>query len=255
MSPITTEEIRAIASGPDDQHILAVDWLGRLSFLELTPDGKDQLICQTDFKGEVQLNHSLNGRFALLTSPSSTTLHLFDLISGQAARTFVGHKKAVLSAALSSDEAFLVSAGEDRTIHLWRVATGEIVRTLRAHTASVRAVTICPDGRYIASGGDDQTIKLWHGTVPGGAATIQPVISPSRRGLPTTLPDSPPAPLAIPGATQELLDAMRVQIETHERRVAQLEFLVEKLFRLLDSQGKASSEVPVIIQRKSFDDF
>jgi hypothetical protein len=48
---------------------------------------------------------------------------------------------------------------------------------------------------------------------------------------------------------------MRVQIETHERRVAQLEFLVEKLFRLLDSQGKASSEVPVIIQRKSFDDF
>jgi WD40 repeat protein len=258
MSPITREvqeEIVAIASGPDDQRVLAADKKGRLWFIELTPDGKEHLVCHTDFIDDVRVSQGLNGRYALLTSEVKTTILLVDLATGQPARSFVGHKKAVLSAALSPDEAFLVSGGKDRAIHLWRVSSGELVRTLRAHTADVRAVTFSPDGRYIASGGDDQTIKLWQGTDPGGAATIQPVVSPSRRGLPTTLPDSPPPSLAIPGATQELLDVMRVQIDTHERRVAKLEFLVEKLFRLLDSQGKAPSEDAVIIQRKSFDDF
>ncbi len=115
-------------------------------------------------------------------------------------------------------------------------------------------MTFSPDGRYIASGGDDQTIKLWHSADPGGAATLQQV-SPLRRTPPMTPPDSPPASLALSIATPELLETMRVQIDTHERRVAKLESQVEKLFRLLDSQGKASSEDAVIIQRKSFDDF
>ena len=190
----------------------------------------------------VRISQGLNGRFALLTSESNTVIRLINLTTGQAARSFVGHKKPVLSAALSPDEAFLVSGGEDRAIHLWSVSTGELVRLLRAHTAGVRAVTFSPDGRYIASGGDDQTIKLWHGADPGGAATPRPA--------------SLPASLAAPGATQELLDAMRVQITTHEKRVAKLEFLVEKLFRRLDSPGKAPPEDAVnIIQRKSFDDF
>ena len=188
----------------------------------------------------VRISQGLNGRFALLTSESNTVIRLINLTTGQAARSFVGHKKPVLSAALSPDEAFLVSGGEDRAIHLWSVSTGELVRLLRAHTAGVRAVTFSPDGRYIASGGDDQTIKLWHGADPGAA---------------TPRPASPPASLAAPGVTQELLDAMRVQITTHEKRVAKLEFLVEKLFRLLDSPGKALPEDTVIIQRKSFDDF
>ena len=252
------DEIIAIASGPDDQRVLAADKNGRLWFFELTPDGKKHLVCHTDYisgVNDVQVSQSLNGRFALLTREQSTAIRLLDLSTGQTARSFVGHKKPVVSAALSPDGGFMVSGGGDRAIHLWRVATGELVRILRAHTAGIGAVTFSPDGRYIASGGDDQTIKLWHGTEPGGAATLQQIVSPSRRVLPMTLPDSPPASLAVPGASQELLEAMRVQIDTHERRVAKLESLVEKLFRLMDSQGKASLEDAVIIQRKSFDDF
>ena len=217
------EEIVAIAGGPEDERVLAADKIGRLWFFELAPDGKDYLVCHTDFIDEFRVSQGLKGRYALLTKDSITTILLVDLATGQPARSFVGHKKPVLSADLSPDGGFLVSGGGDRAIHLWRVATGELVRILRAHTAGVRAVTFSPDSRYIASGGDDQTIKLWHGTDPG-ATTPQQVVSPLRRDSPM---DSPPASLAVPVATPELLDGMRVQIDTHERRVAKLEAMVQ----------------------------
>ncbi len=143
MSPITRgwrEEIVAIAGGPDDQRVLAAGTYGQLSFLDLTPDGKEHLVYfPTDFIDEARVSQDLKGRYALLTSEATTTLLLVDLATGQPARSFVGHKKPVLSAALSPDGTFLVSGGKDRVIHLWRVATGELVRTLRAHTADVSA--------------------------------------------------------------------------------------------------------------------
>jgi WD40 repeat protein len=76
-------------------------------------------------------------------------------------RTFVGHKLAVQSAALSPDGRYVVSGGNDRDLRLWDTLSGKRLNVLKGHSEAVWCVTFSPDGRYLLSCGDDRTIRLW----------------------------------------------------------------------------------------------
>ncbi len=271
-SPLTKEkrdETEVIAGGPDEQSILASDERGGLWFQDLAQDGFDRHICTMGYLYGLRrrISQSSDGHYALITyaapddaAPNDlrshplalATIQLVDLTKSQPARSFVGHKKPVLSAALSPNGKYLASGGEDRSIHIWRVSTGELLRVLRAHTGDVNAVAFSHDGRFIASGGSDQTIKLWYGVDPDSEDAVVSVAPDVTTAKQIREPDSLPQALTVD--VRESLSAMAAQIDGQERRLARLELLVEKAFRLYDSRSTTSSDETLQIERTRFDD-
>jgi len=76
-------------------------------------------------------------------------------------RTFEGHTRWVISAAVSPDGRYALSGSEDHTLRLWELDTGACLRTFEGHTRPVSSVALSPDGRYALSGSDDHTLRLW----------------------------------------------------------------------------------------------
>ncbi|MCY3021234.1 MAG: protein kinase [Planctomycetota bacterium] len=103
---------------------------------------------------------SPNGKLAVSGSYDKT-VKLWDLGTGQAMRTFLGHTEGVRSVAFSPDGNRALSGSYDKTLKLWDVATGRELRTFSGHAGSVGSVALSPDGKVALSGSDDKTLILW----------------------------------------------------------------------------------------------
>ena len=97
----------------------------------------------------------------------TSTVRLWNTVTGEHKRTLTGHTSRVLSVAFSPDGQTLASGSLDDTVRLWDAVTGKHKRTLIGHTSSVYSVLFGPDGRTLASGSNDKTIRLWD-AVTGG---------------------------------------------------------------------------------------
>ncbi|KAG4253169.1 hypothetical protein FPRO03_07129 [Fusarium proliferatum] len=74
-------------------------------------------------------------------------------------QTLEDHIHTVTSVAVSPDNQFLASAGNDETVKVWDIATGECRHTLEGHDGNIHSVTFLPDGQSLASASN--TIKIW----------------------------------------------------------------------------------------------
>ena len=75
-------------------------------------------------------------------------------------RTLTGHRRGVLSVAISADGQTLVSGSWDNTINVWDLSAGKEIRTLSNHTNYVLSVALSADGGTLVSGSWDATIKV-----------------------------------------------------------------------------------------------
>jgi WD40 repeat protein len=73
----------------------------------------------------------------------------------------LGHRKRVMSLAISSDGLRIVSGSLDRTVRIWDGRTFEELG-LCEHEDEVNSVTFSPDSRLIASGSDDGIVWIWN---------------------------------------------------------------------------------------------
>ena len=91
----------------------------------------------------------------------TTTIRLWNVMTGEHIRTLEGHIGRINSIAFSPDGTQLASGSFDTTIRLWNVMTGEHIRTFEGHTSNIGSIAFSPDGTQLASGSSDTTIRLW----------------------------------------------------------------------------------------------
>ncbi len=120
----------------------------------------------------VAYNH--DGRFILTGGPNSAIV-LWNAVTGEQIRTFVGHQESIHAAVFSNDSRHIVTGGQDGTVRLWEVDSGDLVHTFMGHNGPISSVSISQDGRFILSAGGgsamrdgtmivnagDRTVRLW----------------------------------------------------------------------------------------------
>lgn len=96
---------------------------------------------------------------------------IWDLKSGKAAMTLLGHGDIVQNLAYNADGSLLASASDDGDVILWDTnpaIENHLRATLKGHIALVYDVAFSPDGKFLASGGGDGILKVW--TVESGTS-------------------------------------------------------------------------------------
>ena len=73
-----------------------------------------------------------------------------------------GHNDFVESVAITSDNKYIVSGGNDNTMRVWSLQDKTQEAVLQGHTGFVRSVAITSDNKYIVSGGFDKTVRIWN---------------------------------------------------------------------------------------------
>ncbi len=89
-------------------------------------------------------------------------IKIWNLNTGQLARTISGHLGSVYTVAIAPNSQRLASGSSDDKVRIWDLNTGKLLHTLSAHSDSVRSLAISPDGKILASGGLDKAIILWN---------------------------------------------------------------------------------------------
>jgi WD40 repeat protein len=82
--------------------------------------------------------------------------------SWQLVHTINAHRAAINAFAISPDNQWLTSGGDDRAMHVWNLQTGQYHFSFHGHGNSVTSVAISPDGEWIASGCWDKKITAWN---------------------------------------------------------------------------------------------
>ncbi|MCB9451168.1 MAG: protein kinase [Anaerolineaceae bacterium] len=100
----------------------------------------------------------------LIVATQSGGVVMLEVATGEILKTFQEGTAALLSAAFSPDDRYIVSVGQENAIRIWDAETGEIVQTLK-HPGDddiwlFRAVFLA-DSERILSGGTDGIMYLW----------------------------------------------------------------------------------------------
>jgi len=89
------------------------------------------------------------------------TAVLWDLTTRKQIRSFLGHRRAVFSAAFTPDGARLATSGGDGTVKIWDAKTGTELLTLLGHTGRVTSLAISKDGTRLATASEDGTSRIY----------------------------------------------------------------------------------------------
>ncbi|HEV3025770.1 MAG TPA: c-type cytochrome domain-containing protein, partial [Pirellulales bacterium] len=113
----------------------------------------------------------------LATAAAENGIKLWDLATGQAAKTLLGHTAPVTSLRFAPGGAKLVSISADKTIRVWNIADGAPAGRIDTPTA-LQALALVGDGSLVATAGADNFIRVWK-TPAAGAQTLMALPAPA----------------------------------------------------------------------------
>ncbi|PKI82983.1 hypothetical protein MVES_002960 [Malassezia vespertilionis] len=113
----------------------------------------DGVMCLGFRENVSQLNYPV-----LVTGSYDRTVRIWNLKTGEALQTLVGHARGVRC--LQFDDCKLITGSMDRTLKIWNWRTGELLRTLEGHTEGI--VSLNFNDSVLASGGADSNIRIWN---------------------------------------------------------------------------------------------
>jgi len=169
---INSNEITAIAIGPDGKLLASTGW-DRLIKLWSLPDGK--LI--SEFMGATGMISSLaitpNGKVIVssgegyLSGDIERTVYLWSLPNGKLLSAFNGKTgNGVWKVAITPDGKILATGNGHGTVKLWSLSREKLIATLQGHRDIVTGLAFTPDGKVLATASYDSSPKLW--SVPDG---------------------------------------------------------------------------------------
>jgi WD40 repeat protein/class 3 adenylate cyclase len=103
---------------------------------------------------------SSDGRYAL-TGGTDGIARVWDTLTGEEIRQFVGHTNLINSATFSPDGRYILTGSWDKTARLWDAKTGQELHQFIGHTDQVLAVAYSPAGTIILTSSVDGTTRLW----------------------------------------------------------------------------------------------
>ncbi|MBX7104501.1 MAG: WD40 repeat domain-containing protein [Gemmataceae bacterium] len=106
------------------------------------------------------LTFSSDGKW-LATAGRDLSIRIWDVSTGQVARTLIGHQEAVEAIAFSPGGAMIASVGQDQIVRLWDLDPVKPLAVMTGHVGPVFAMAVAPDGRQVATGGADKALRLW----------------------------------------------------------------------------------------------
>ena len=137
--------------------------------------------------GDVAL--SPDGRYGLASINATHALRLIDTATGRVLTDAAGNHDLASSIAISSDSAWIASAGADRTLRVWATASGpgeSLREAWPGHGgADVFSVAFLDPPSRLASAGADGTVRLWDTASDHQAARIlaAPSLAENRQAL------------------------------------------------------------------------
>ncbi len=154
------EEINSIAVSPDGLYILTGD------------DGHDQNVKLWEI-ATGKMIRSFNGfRYGinsvaispdgqLVIACSEKQIKVWKLESGDEVYTLEGHTGDVKCLAVSNNNRFLISGGDDKLIKIWDLATGKNLKTFEGHTEGISSLALSPDGKFVISCSANDQSRMW----------------------------------------------------------------------------------------------
>src|SRR5262249_58697743 len=97
----------------------------------------------------------------LLGRISGSSVHIWDVSTGQEMHPRPGHQGKVPCLAYAPDGKTLFSASSDRTVRLWNTRTAKQLLLIAGHEGSITCLALSRDGTTIASADDRGRIHLW----------------------------------------------------------------------------------------------
>lgn len=150
---------QSVAFSPDGMHIAVAGW-----DLVTLLDGQLTQKLWTEIKRSgwiFDLSFSPDGTRIASTGDTDRQIQIWDVNSGIAAISLMGHGGTVRGVAFSPDGTRLASVGQDKTLRLWDARTGQKPMSIQAHSHRVLGVEFNDDGTRLASASLDGTFKLW----------------------------------------------------------------------------------------------
>jgi WD40 repeat protein len=132
------------------------------------------------------------------------SLRVWNPRSGDKPTTLGNHGAGVSELAVSPDDAWLASSGDDGVIRLTDLKGQTDPELLRGHHGPVSGLAFRPDGKYLASVGDDGTLRLW------STAPVDATIVPGHEGPSWTAAFTPDGASVITGGRDGTVRRMRV---------------------------------------------
>ena len=97
----------------------------------------------------------------LVTAAADKTARIWDVRTGAALLTLLGHDAEITSVGFSRDGGHLVTASQDKTVRVWDATTGALLTVLRSHDDAVNAASFSPDDKFIVTASADKTARVW----------------------------------------------------------------------------------------------
>ncbi|MEM6453002.1 MAG: WD40 repeat domain-containing protein [Cyanobacteria bacterium P01_D01_bin.105] len=157
------DKVYAVSFSPDDRYIISAG-ADRSIRLWNAKNGKPSgqiLDAHNDLIWSLDVNADSH---QFVSSSSDKTIRLWDIRAdvptGQPLTS--NHESSILSMALSSDDAYLVTADESGQLNLWDMESQQQrVISLGSHDGPVYSVMVSPNNQQIVSVGVDGTLRIW----------------------------------------------------------------------------------------------
>ena len=160
---------------PEGRRVIVGSGTGAICEWYLGVDA-DPLVLGRHMADVLSLDFAPGGRF-LASGGFGGILRIWDVETGELARTRFGHHGAITAVRYAPGGRWLASSDDEGEILLWDETTGELARRWVAHEGAASDLAFAPGGAHLLSAGRDDVVRRW--SLPDGHGHGEAALTPT----------------------------------------------------------------------------